>query len=345
MSSVQNLTLQTGHVTWCVWRRTLHALYRGGMTNNSKPRPLAAIVGERLKLFRQEKGLRQEDVAEAARTYGVEWGRSSIAALEAGNRDLRLEELIVLGAAINHLGGWGQPFIPGNAEFKVTGLAHMYVSEAFRSLMKLTIPSEVEKPSGESQEGEELMRLGAIETPRVNKFEKQQSVARNVIVFDRILHVLWPEQAGVGVRSFAGNTELGFRMAERVRWPDSGEPIDPSLVGTLAYGTWGRPLAEERDARTDARGSYETKRALQSARGHVTRELIDELQTTLNSRYTEIREILNGLESVIHHEGALNDWVNDSYAIEDRVKRAGYRAKSNSGTRTGIFKSLRGESS
>lgn len=289
--------------------------------------------------------MRQEDVAEVARFFGAEWGRSSIAALEAGNRDLRLEELIVLSSVISHLGGWAEPFIPRDAAFKITNRAYGYPAEAFRGLIGLTLPSEPQKSPDSDSEVEEVMRLGAIETPQLDKFEKLQRTARSVIVFDRILFTLWPDRVGKGARSFSGNTELGIRMAERLRWPDAGKPVPPGLVGALAYGAWGKTAAEERDERTDARGSYETKRALQSARGHVTRELIDELQATLDSHYGEIREELDRLESVIDDEEALNEWVKESYALEDRVRSARYRTSVEGKKPASIFRRRGGKHS
>lgn len=337
MSSVQGLTLQTGHPGWRVWRPTLHDPYGGGMTNDGKYPQLSEIVGLQLKRFRAAKGLRQEDIAEAARYFGAEWGRSSVAALEGGNRDLRFEELILLSSVVYKLGGWEEPLIPPDATFRLTDTAVSIPGEAFKALVRMTQPSKFVRARPIDEE-DEVIRLGAIEVaPKEAEFARMQKVARSVVVFDRILHELWPEKASQRMRARSGLSELVMRMAERIKWPDTMEPIQPQLVEVLSIAAWGRSPADERDARTADRGSYETKRALQSARGHVTRELIEELQFMMGVHYVRIREVFDHLESVIDNEKQLRKWRDESYRME-RHARFNSEASAMLGKGTGVFR-------
>lgn len=86
-------------------------------TTNDKSRPtavpLSQVVGSRLRHFRTFGGLRQEDIASTAKSYGLDWSRSSVAMLEAGSRRLSAEELLLLpyivrDAVLERSGGTGQ---------------------------------------------------------------------------------------------------------------------------------------------------------------------------------------------------------------------------------------------
>jgi transcriptional regulator with XRE-family HTH domain len=65
------------------------------------PVPLPQVVGFRIRQLREMFGKTQEDVAAAARRIGFDWGRSSVASLEAGQRQLSAEELLALPAIID----------------------------------------------------------------------------------------------------------------------------------------------------------------------------------------------------------------------------------------------------
>ncbi|MET8404512.1 helix-turn-helix transcriptional regulator [Streptomyces sp900116325] len=56
----------------------------------------AASLGAGLRSLRTKLGLRQDDVARRARSAGVTWARSSVAALESGARNLSAFEWLLL---------------------------------------------------------------------------------------------------------------------------------------------------------------------------------------------------------------------------------------------------------
>lgn len=56
----------------------------------------AAFLGMRLRSLRESAGKRQDDIAHTAKSVGLSWGRSSVASLEAGTRNLSAFEWILL---------------------------------------------------------------------------------------------------------------------------------------------------------------------------------------------------------------------------------------------------------
>lgn len=61
------------------------------------PRTLAQLVGSRLRALRTDAGVTADEVARAARASGLtSWHRSTVSTLEAGDRGLSAEELLVL---------------------------------------------------------------------------------------------------------------------------------------------------------------------------------------------------------------------------------------------------------
>ena len=63
---------------------------------------LRAVVGHLIRERREELGLTQDDVAAFLRDAGAgEWNRVAIAALELGRRQLDLEELWLVCAAVD----------------------------------------------------------------------------------------------------------------------------------------------------------------------------------------------------------------------------------------------------
>lgn len=70
-------------------------------------RSVAGAVGQSLRRLRQEAHVTQDEVAHAMNRWGHAWTRSSVAALENGNRDLSAGELLVLPTVISWATGRG----------------------------------------------------------------------------------------------------------------------------------------------------------------------------------------------------------------------------------------------
>lgn len=67
------------------------------------PRSLRQVVGDRVRELRKSAGLRQEDIARAARDVGLAWPRQKIAELERGEKSISAEELILLPSVLSAL--------------------------------------------------------------------------------------------------------------------------------------------------------------------------------------------------------------------------------------------------
>src|SRR5882724_9856802 len=75
--------------------------------------PLRAVVGRRVRALREQAGVRQDDIAVRARLLGLNWTRSTVAALERGEKAISIEELVLLTTLLNAALGrhYGQDWI------------------------------------------------------------------------------------------------------------------------------------------------------------------------------------------------------------------------------------------
>lgn len=269
---------------------------------------MSEVVGERVRMFREAKGVRQEDIANEARKYGFSWGRSSVAALEAGNRDLSVAEFLLLPSMIKKLGGWDEPLIPPTARIRLNEnlwiQANQIPSFAFALLAPSSIPDH---PPLEEEED-----LGVLENdPAPESLSVRQQIARRVVLYEYILLKLWPEQRkNMDSYSIMHSVEIAKKVADRISTPNGTSP-PWQAVQVFSWGLWGRSIGDERDARTKSRGDYTTKRALQSARGHVTRELIEELQAAISERWGEVQQAEERMESLIGSNDGMEAWEDE----------------------------------
>jgi hypothetical protein len=67
------------------------------MSQANEPLTIQAVVGRRLRSVRGDR--KQEELARAMQDLGLDWDRSTVAALEIGRRALRLDELLLVCVA------------------------------------------------------------------------------------------------------------------------------------------------------------------------------------------------------------------------------------------------------
>lgn len=111
---------------------------------------LTAAIGLRLRELRLGEGLSQDDIAAAARRCGLRWKRSSVAALEAGNRDLSVGEFLSIPevlyfgtnfkahVTLNDLLPEEGEFTLNGAVFDVRNLRAMLAGDAFHKFVYLS---------------------------------------------------------------------------------------------------------------------------------------------------------------------------------------------------------------
>lgn len=320
MSSVTIQTLHLGQVGCCVWCQTLQRLYCGDMTSNDRGRQVSEVIGKRLRALRESKDYRQEDVAAAAQTLGLKWARSSVAALEAGTRSLSVEEFLLMPALVAQLGGWEEPLLLGTDRLIVsetlTLAAERLPSSAIGYLTPLMdTKSHIER----NRRREEEEDLGAI--PRQDgKFaynlyahSKNKSSAE-AAVYGRIVLAIAPDAVIADWHEMTKRDyEITRTVTARLALPTEQQLYNkPMLTRAFAFALYGTSLGAERDARADRHGPYPSKRALRSARGHATREIIDELQQAIDSRWPAVQSVLDELDAVIDSPEELADWLRET---------------------------------
>ncbi|MFB7289017.1 helix-turn-helix domain-containing protein [Actinacidiphila glaucinigra] len=288
------------------------------MTSNSKHQPLAQIIGERLKVFRDERELRQSDIARAAVAAGLQWARSSVAALETGARNLSVEELILLPAVIANAGGWDKPLIPNDAVVTLTGDIRIRTENLPEAFSRLFEPEEASDDAKFFDPDEnELMVLGQASGSRHSRGSRKSeetylhglraNVKRSTVRLARELYYRNAEWRHVMDAAFA-RSDLDIKIADRIDAPDG---LDEFLLPVVvAHHLYGRSAEEERDRRADKEGSTYAGRSRQSARGHATRELIFEIQDAIAERWEELRQITS--EVRLHWDDV--SWLEHWYA-------------------------------
>lgn len=297
------------------------------MVSDEKQRPLAEIVGERLKAFREERGLRQADVAAAAAKWGLAWARSSIAAMEAGSRNLSMEEVLLLPVIIDDLGGWDQPLIQPDTWVSLTptwGVQAKYLGDLASNL---AIPHLIQvrdtplKGTAFGVRKSEQREVGSDDDLYAYQMEAENQAWR-LFCARFYPEISWKEiSRGANLGS---DLELVAKVAKRIENPNGG-PASWGLINVLSRALWKAPFEEERDRRAGERGDR-TERAFQSVKGHVTRELIKELEGEAQKIWPEVNALFGELATIWEDAERLAAWTSQARSQAGRLYGAHYRA-------------------
>ncbi|MEH0578948.1 helix-turn-helix transcriptional regulator [Streptomyces sp. B21-108] len=290
------------------------------MSDDEKRWQVAELVGVRLRALREAKGLRQEDVVTGAKSVGLQWGRSSVAALEAGTRSLSIGEFLLIPALVAQLGGWNEPLFSPTDRIIVSGSLSMTADKLPNAMIGYLTPlKDTQTHLRGSRDRVEDEELGAIvreegegkanQMSEENKHRVNKSVARNNVYW-RVLFTLDPN---VDLEKWKEVITLDYEItrtvASRLTSPKEPNGVNQLLARVFAFAMYGQSLGAERDQRADLRGPYASRRALQSARGHATREIIEELQESIDTRWPEVEPVFRELESVIEDPASLRKWL------------------------------------
>lgn len=227
-------------------------------------RPFGEVLGQRLQEVREEQKRTAEDVAQDAQHYGLSWHRPTVRQIEQGKRSMSTAELMMLplvyGVRLGDL-------IPEEETVWLTPKVRVYGRELRRVLGGDYIPHPRAQraPGGWHVKG--WSDLADEEITRGMLRWAAASAERNP----------WPTGATAS-HVFQGRPdEAEAKAAKRLG-------TTPHYVAYAARETWGHGLAAEREARLHERGELpEEKRALQSARGHITRALLAELEPVVKA--------------------------------------------------------------
>jgi transcriptional regulator with XRE-family HTH domain len=233
----------------------------------AESQPFVAQLGRRLHQIREEAGLNREDIARRAKMFGLPWHRPTVGQIEQAKRGLTAAELLLLPLIYRVP---LRDLLPGpDTAVWLTDETAVYGPELLRVLDDGHVPGRDSRvgPGGWhfQQVVEGLQGVG-------------NALKRSLEDFP------WRAQG----EFIAPPDEAETKAAKRLN-------TSPQYVAYTARELWGRGLAEERDARLHERGDVpESPRALQAARGHITRALIAELEPAIR-RYEELRGQPDGI--------------------------------------------------
>ena len=182
------------------------------------PLEVARELARGLKAFRLSRGLRQDDVATAARRAGLDWTRSVVMALEAGRRYLTVDEFARLPFVLQALG------VPrGEDTVRLANQGDM---------------AELEVPALLGQRGR-----GIVLDTEERALDAQRQQAR-VALGRRAVPGSGTDEIHQAAQAAGG--ELEQRLGRRYR-------LDPVVVALVAVRLWGRSVSAERDQQVRAR--------------------------------------------------------------------------------------------
>jgi transcriptional regulator with XRE-family HTH domain len=222
--------------------------------DQSNPPGLAEVVGRSVRAAREEIGMSQDLVARLLRGYGLNWTRSALAKFERGERDtLTFEQLVILALALLRT----PASLVEGAEWVTLGPDSRMRGSALAQLLRGDPGAWLNDDDFDVPLWREAVKI------------TQRVPGKVSSSFDVWRLAAWA----------AGDTEA--RAARRL----GRKPVE---VARAAYRLWGRNLAEERDHRLHLDEEVGA-RSLPALRGHITRQLMDELRTELEAEPQEER--------------------------------------------------------
>lgn len=230
---------------------------------------IAAAVGRRVRDLRQEAGARQQDVAMAARRWGLAWSQSSVATLESGGRDLSLGEFaallptmsLVLGRTVN-----ATDLLDGDDPVRLT--PDCVVPGGLDDVWGTFIAERVPAATYQAPQSMPAEAVDAATAARVH----------------RMYETVWRTRT----RDYLSAESTATDDAEQKAARKLNVPAE--WIAVAAHSIWGHGLTFERDRLVDVEaGSGADPRTVQARRGHVTRSLLRQIAPVVEA----IREANN----------------------------------------------------
>ena len=236
--------------------------------------PLRTALSARLRELRRELGITQEELAVWVNAHcHLGWTRDTVRNTEEGTREIPLAEF-----------------------FSLAALLPLTLEELFPAEVVLELDGGLKVQGGAGLRALLGPRKDATVTPQPVRLEvgfPQARVATDKLGISDSVEVVHLKGDAASASSSSGQltVEVGITAsAEVIRLADQKAAtslgIAPAKVRELSNRLWGRDLTTERDTRVAERlGDKEVSpRSLQALRGHVTRELLDELRPHLKRK-------------------------------------------------------------
>jgi transcriptional regulator with XRE-family HTH domain len=228
---------------------------------------LGQLLGDHLRVIREERNLSEDEVARRARAVGLPWSRSTVVAFESGRRkSVALEELLLLSYAF---GVEPADWFVGKGWAKLTPDARATLG-VIRTMLAGSPTDQWTRISERMWDIPEFKHAPGIVGAQFERLNQRLKRANQALGPDAP-----PDAAIKAVEAAAGQAEVKAAYKLRV------EPLDVSLT---AFKLWGRSLSQERDRRISEAIRSVSLRSLQATRGRVTRALLRELAPKLKNR-------------------------------------------------------------
>jgi transcriptional regulator with XRE-family HTH domain len=216
------------------------------------------VIPKNLGRLRRARGWTQEDFAAAARAVGLEWTRTRVTALEAGREVLSLGEGLLIQGVLG------------------------------AKLAELVDPRSA--LAGES------IQIEGLDVPRETLLDLARGMPRNLApisigLSDPRFRQLAKLAKAYGVPPHIRLLVVSFGEAEQKaarRLRDMGLKTKPLEISVASAKLWGHGLTQERDQRVRSRGVADPTRGL---RGHVTRDLLEELAECVREKRRSSRRL------------------------------------------------------
>jgi transcriptional regulator with XRE-family HTH domain len=219
------------------------------MAPKTESRWLYQILGANLRAMRKDLGWSQDELARRARTLGLHWSRSSVAAFETGKKPIHLQDLLLLLVLLR------------------TSVGELLVGDSQIGLSKsVTLALE------------DVRALLTTDGLKGEFGQESDSPAQPVHAAEGDLNPARTEADDVWL-IWISNAK---REAEQKAARKVGVPVDDFVA--MAFRRWGQSLTDERDARAEAAvNQIDSSRGLQASRGHITRQLLQELEPQIQN--------------------------------------------------------------
>jgi transcriptional regulator with XRE-family HTH domain len=206
------------------------------------------VIGQAVRTIRKRNGIAQDERARTCRKKGLRWGRSSVAMLESGRRSCSISELLIVASALDA----PLPLIVGGGCLPDRPTTVLLTATTAADLAAV---SEVLVSWDDTLKEETANKIGWV-------LSNQEADA-------------WTVESG----------EAEQKAARRLG-------ITTERLMSAAESLWGMSLTAERERqlRDDFGLSSEPgetiaeQRHLRAFRGHLTRELVRQLQTVLDEQ-------------------------------------------------------------
>jgi transcriptional regulator with XRE-family HTH domain len=256
-----------------------------------EPLTLQQVVAKNVRRLRQEKKLRQEDVATAARRSGLRWTGVTVTQLESGNRSITVEEFVLLPMMLRC-----------SLKDLVAHDELIQISEG--SLLPApTIASLVSEPVQPGDLQPEIPWIPALETT----------------LDKRIKDAVWRAHLYPSLLSYLLVREASSGEAER-KAAITLKAMTPAEVVAYSLRCWGRSLTHERDAL--AKKEEKAGKDPRAVRGHITRTLLECIKKErLAANERRRNESHMHLEALSHPDRNLNRILIEDYEKDERIRR------------------------